>query len=102
MPEATRGAESVVSLTLEARGGQTEVTLLYSGVPDDELGVSSIGRAVRGSSRRSLKGFPTQRSASQVARRERSKLGSKRDSSGIIAALLRYYGYNNVDNKLRS
>jgi len=38
MSEATKGAESVVTLTLEPRGEQTEVTLRHSGVPDDELG----------------------------------------------------------------
>lgn len=38
MSEATKGAESVVTLTMEARGEQTEVTLRHAGVPDDELG----------------------------------------------------------------
>jgi uncharacterized protein YndB with AHSA1/START domain len=36
--EATKGVESVVSVTFEARGDQTEVTLHHSGVPDDEMG----------------------------------------------------------------
>jgi uncharacterized protein YndB with AHSA1/START domain len=38
MSEATKGAESVVLVTFEPRGDQTEVTLRHSGVPDDELG----------------------------------------------------------------
>lgn len=38
MSEATKGAESVVTLTLAPRGDQTEVTIHHSGVPDDELG----------------------------------------------------------------
>jgi uncharacterized protein YndB with AHSA1/START domain len=38
MSEATKGVESVVALTFEARGEQTEVTLRHSGVPDDEMG----------------------------------------------------------------
>jgi uncharacterized protein YndB with AHSA1/START domain len=36
--EATKGVESVVSLTMEPRGEDTEVTLRHSGVPDDEMG----------------------------------------------------------------
>ena len=36
--EATRGVESVVTVTFEARGNQTEVTLRHSNVPDDEMG----------------------------------------------------------------
>jgi len=36
--EATKGVESVVSVTFEARDGQTEVTLRHTGVPDDEMG----------------------------------------------------------------
>jgi uncharacterized protein YndB with AHSA1/START domain len=36
--EATRGLESVVSMTFEAKGNETEVTLRHSGVPDDEMG----------------------------------------------------------------
>jgi uncharacterized protein YndB with AHSA1/START domain len=39
MSEATKGAESVVSITLEARGDETEFTLRHSGVPDDEMGL---------------------------------------------------------------
>jgi uncharacterized protein YndB with AHSA1/START domain len=38
MSEATKGAESVVSITLEPRGDDTEFTLRHSGVPDDEMG----------------------------------------------------------------
>jgi uncharacterized protein YndB with AHSA1/START domain len=38
MSEATRGLESVVTVTLEARGSDTEVTLRHTNVPDDELG----------------------------------------------------------------
>jgi uncharacterized protein YndB with AHSA1/START domain len=38
MSEATKGAETVVTLNFDARGEQTEVTLRHSGVPDDELG----------------------------------------------------------------
>jgi uncharacterized protein YndB with AHSA1/START domain len=38
MSEATQGAESIVTVTLEPRGEQTEVTLRHSGVPDDEMG----------------------------------------------------------------
>src|ERR1700730_19240924 len=38
MSEATQGAESVVNVTLEARGEETEVLLRHSGVPDDEMG----------------------------------------------------------------
>jgi uncharacterized protein YndB with AHSA1/START domain len=36
--EATKGVESVVAVTFEPRGDQTEVTLRHSGVPDDEMG----------------------------------------------------------------
>ncbi len=36
--EATQGVESVVTVTFEPRGDQTEVTLRHSGVPDDEMG----------------------------------------------------------------
>jgi len=38
MSEATRGLESIVTVTLEARGGDTEVTLRHENVPDDEMG----------------------------------------------------------------
>jgi uncharacterized protein YndB with AHSA1/START domain len=38
MSEGTRGVESVVAVTFDARGDQTEVTLRHSGVPDDEMG----------------------------------------------------------------
>ena len=36
--EGTKGVESVVTVTLESRGNQTEVTLRHSGVPDDDMG----------------------------------------------------------------
>ena len=36
--EATRGLESVVTLTLDAEGEQTVVTLSHTNVPDDEMG----------------------------------------------------------------
>src|SRR5580693_306459 len=36
--EGTQGVESVVTLTFEPHGDQTEVTLRHSGVPDDEMG----------------------------------------------------------------
>jgi len=36
--EATRGLESIVAVTFEARGAETEVTLRHSGIPDDEMG----------------------------------------------------------------
>ncbi len=36
--EATKGVESVVAVTFEPRGDQSEVTLHHSGVPDDEMG----------------------------------------------------------------
>jgi uncharacterized protein YndB with AHSA1/START domain len=38
MSEATQGLESIVAVTFEARGDQTEVKLRHSGVPDDDLG----------------------------------------------------------------
>lgn len=38
MSEGTKGAESVVTVTLQPRGDETEVTLRHAGVPDDELG----------------------------------------------------------------
>ncbi len=38
MSEATKGAESIVTVTMESQGEQTEVTLRHSGVPDDEMG----------------------------------------------------------------
>src|SRR6267142_4103773 len=38
MSEGTKGLESVVTVTFEARGDQTEVTLKHTGVPDDEMG----------------------------------------------------------------
>jgi len=36
--EATKGLESIVAVTFEARGDQTDVTLRHSGVPDDDMG----------------------------------------------------------------
>jgi Uncharacterized conserved protein len=36
--EATKGLESIVAITFEPRGNQTEVTLRHTGVPDDDLG----------------------------------------------------------------
>lgn len=36
--EATKGLESIVTLTLEPQGEGTDVTLRHSGLPDDELG----------------------------------------------------------------
>jgi uncharacterized protein YndB with AHSA1/START domain len=38
MSEATKGAESIVTVTMEPRGDATQVTLRHSGVPDDEMG----------------------------------------------------------------
>jgi uncharacterized protein YndB with AHSA1/START domain len=38
MSEATKGAESVVTVAMEAQGEQTKVTLRHSGVPDGEMG----------------------------------------------------------------
>jgi uncharacterized protein YndB with AHSA1/START domain len=38
MSEATRGCESVVTVTFAPLGEETEVTLVHSGVPDDEMG----------------------------------------------------------------
>jgi uncharacterized protein YndB with AHSA1/START domain len=38
MSPATKGLETVVSITLEARAGETLLSLRHSGVPDDELG----------------------------------------------------------------
>jgi uncharacterized protein YndB with AHSA1/START domain len=38
MSEATQGAESIVTLTMEPRGEETEVTLRHAGVPDDDMG----------------------------------------------------------------
>jgi uncharacterized protein YndB with AHSA1/START domain len=36
--EATKGVESIVDVTFEPKGDQTEVTLRHSSVPDDEMG----------------------------------------------------------------
>ena len=38
MSEGTKGAESIVTVTMESRGNETEVTLHHTGVPDDEMG----------------------------------------------------------------
>ncbi len=38
MSEATQGLESIVRVTLQPQGDQTEMTLCHSGVPDDEMG----------------------------------------------------------------
>jgi uncharacterized protein YndB with AHSA1/START domain len=38
MSEATKGYESVVTVTFAPIGEETEVTLVHSGVPDDEMG----------------------------------------------------------------
>jgi uncharacterized protein YndB with AHSA1/START domain len=36
--EATRGLETIVTVTFDQQGEQTNVTLTHSGVPDDEIG----------------------------------------------------------------
>jgi uncharacterized protein YndB with AHSA1/START domain len=36
--EATRGVETLVTVSFEPLDGETEVTLVHSGVPDDEMG----------------------------------------------------------------
>jgi len=36
--EATKGLESIVTVTFQPRGATTEVTLRQTGIPDDELG----------------------------------------------------------------
>ena len=36
--EATKGVETIVTVTFEPQGEQTNVTLTHSGVPDDEMG----------------------------------------------------------------
>jgi uncharacterized protein YndB with AHSA1/START domain len=38
MSEATRGLDSVVTVTLEAKGAATLVTIHHAGVPDDDMG----------------------------------------------------------------
>lgn len=38
MSKGTQGEESVVSITLDPRGDDTEFTLRHSGLPDNELG----------------------------------------------------------------
>jgi hypothetical protein len=37
--EGTEGVESIVAVTFESFGNQTEVTIRHSGVPDDERGI---------------------------------------------------------------
>lgn len=36
--EATKGVESIVTVTFEPKGNRTEVTLRHSGLPDEETG----------------------------------------------------------------
>ena len=38
--EATRGLESMVTITLVPRGSGTEITLRHAGIPDDDMGRS--------------------------------------------------------------
>ena len=38
MSEATKGRESIVAVSFEPRGEQTEVTLRHTGIPDDDMG----------------------------------------------------------------
>lgn len=38
MSEATKGLESVVTITFEPQGPKTLMTLRHSGIPDDEMG----------------------------------------------------------------
>jgi uncharacterized protein YndB with AHSA1/START domain len=38
MSEATKGLESIVTVTLEGSGSETDVVLHHANVPDDELG----------------------------------------------------------------
>ena len=38
MSEATKGLESVVTITLTAKAGKTELVLRHAGVPDDDFG----------------------------------------------------------------
>ncbi len=38
MSEATRGLESIVSITLEPESGGTKVTLRHTNLPDDDMG----------------------------------------------------------------
>jgi uncharacterized protein YndB with AHSA1/START domain len=38
MSEGTQGLETIVTVTFEPRGDQTQVTLRHCGVPDDEMG----------------------------------------------------------------
>jgi uncharacterized protein YndB with AHSA1/START domain len=38
MSEGTKGAESIVTITLDPHGDTTEVTLRHARVPDDEMG----------------------------------------------------------------
>lgn len=38
MSEATRGLETMVTVTLAAKGDTTEVAIVHAGVPDDDMG----------------------------------------------------------------
>ena len=38
MSEATKGLDSVVTVTFEAKDNQTEVTIRHAGIPDDAMG----------------------------------------------------------------
>jgi uncharacterized protein YndB with AHSA1/START domain len=38
MSEGTKGVGSIVTVAMEPRGGETEVTLRHSGLPDDDMG----------------------------------------------------------------
>jgi uncharacterized protein YndB with AHSA1/START domain len=38
MSEATKGLETMVTVTFKSQGDKTEVTLRHTGVPDDDLG----------------------------------------------------------------
>lgn len=40
MSEATQGIETVVTISLEAKGAQTLLTLKHADIPDDEMGKS--------------------------------------------------------------
>lgn len=43
MSEGTKGLESVVTMTFEPRGEETEVTLRHAGLPDEEAGRKHTG-----------------------------------------------------------
>ncbi len=57
--EATKGVESVVAVTFEPRGDQTEVTLCHSRVPDDEMGRRLLYYCFLENMTLSLWAFPT-------------------------------------------